>query len=155
MSSAVVRPFLLVLLFAVAPAEAHLDGAEREAMLAAARAYAAAWLTNDPEQVMATFVAEPVLSPSGLPYREGQRAARDFWWPAGSPPAVITEFTMEELESGGSGDLGFVRGTFRLAFEYDGETYTNQGKYVTLLGRSDDGEWLISHHIWDDYPQGD
>lgn len=42
-----------------------------------ARSYADAWLTNDTDTVLATFVSEPVLSPSGLPYLEGQDAACD------------------------------------------------------------------------------
>jgi ketosteroid isomerase-like protein len=133
----------------------ELDAANLKAMRAAAASYAAAWLTNDAETVMATFVDEPVLSPSQLPYLEGQDAARAFWFPSDSPPTRVTEFKMDELEASGSGDLGYVRGTFRLAFEYDGGSYENHGKYVTLLRKLADGEWRITHHIWDDFPRDD
>ena len=66
---------VFALLFGNAVAEEQSD-AELKAMREAANSYADAWLTNDADTVMATFVDEPVLSPSGLPYLEGQSAAR-------------------------------------------------------------------------------
>ena len=124
-------------------------------MRVAASAYSKAWLTNDADTIMATFVDQPVLSPSGLPYLEGQDEARAFWFPPDSPAATVTGFDMNQIEVSGSGNLGYVRGTFRLAFEYDGESYENHGKYVTILRKGPDGVWLITHHIWDDFPQAD
>ena len=132
-----------------------LDDAEPKAMRHAAKSYADAWLTNDADTVKATFVHEPVLSPSGLPYFEGRDATRAFWFPADAPPTRVTEFTVNEIEAAGSGDLGYVRGTFRLAFEYDGSNYENHRKYVTILRKSPQGVWRITHHIWDDFPRKD
>ncbi len=94
-----------------------------EEMKRTSRAYVEAWLSNDAEAVMATFVAEPVLSPSGLSFIEGQESAREFWWPEGSPPTIVTRFEAEELEAGGSGNIGYVRGTFTLGFEWDGRPF--------------------------------
>ena len=117
-------------------AVAHeLDDAELSAMRIAARAYADAWLTYDADTVMATFVNEPVLSPSGLPYLEGQNAARAFWFPADSPSTKVTEFELMEIEVSGSGNLGYVRGTFSIAFEYDGSSYESHGKYLTVSAK--------------------
>ena len=150
------RSILLVILGCSAAANAaEWTSADKVAMRKAAAAYAAAWLSNDADEIMATFVAEPVLSPSGLAYREGQAAARQFWFPENSPPTKVTRFELQELESDGSGDLGFVRGTFTLAFDYDGQSYVNHGKYVSLLRRQPGGQWLITHHIWDDFPRTD
>lgn len=132
-----------------------LDHADLERMREAARSYADAWLTNDADTVMATFVDEPVLSPSGLAYLEGQNAAREFWFPAGAPPTRVTNFELTEIEASGSGNLGYVRGTFRLGFEYDGSSYENRGKYVTILRKTPHGLWRITHHIWDDLPEDD
>lgn len=133
----------------------QLDADDVEAMRRAAKSYAGAWLTNDADTVMATFVDEPVLSPSGLPYIEGQAAARNFWFPSDAPPTTVTEFVMSEIEYAASGDIGYVRGTFRLAFEYDENHYENQGKYLTLLRKGPEGSWLITHHLWDDLPQAE
>lgn len=130
-----------------------LSAADMQAMRAAAAAYADAWLSNDPERVMAVFVPEPVLSPSGLPFVEGQAAAREFWWPVGAPPLTVREFVQTEREAGGAGDRGFVRGTFRLAFDYGDLSRVNTGKYLSLMMKMPDGTWRISHQIWDDFPQ--
>ena len=131
----------------------ELSGADLQAMRDAAKSYAEAWLTNDADTVMSTFVDEPVLSPSRLPYLEGQQAARAFWFPADSPPTMVSAFDLTEIEVSGSGTLGYVRGTFRLAFEYDGQSYENRGKYVSILRKTRQGQWRITHHIWDDLPQ--
>ncbi len=150
--SSITIGLLFALMFGHAVAS-ELDDEDLSAMRAAARAYADAWLTNDADTVMATFVNEPVLSPSGLPYLEGQNAARAFWFPADSPSTEVTEFVLMEIEVSGSGNLGYVRGTFSLAFEYDGSSYENHGKYLTILRKAPDGLWRITHHIWDDLPQ--
>ena len=150
--SSITIGLLFALMFGHAVAY-ELDDADLNAMRTAARAYADAWLTNDADTVMATFVNEPVLSPSGLPYLEGQNAARTFWFPADSPSTKVTEFELMEIEVSGSGNLGYVRGTFSLAFEYDGSSYENHGKYVTLLRKAPGDQWRITHHIWDDLPQ--
>ncbi len=128
-----------------------LDDSDLQAMRDAASLYADAWLSNDANTVMATVVDEPVLSPSGLRYLEGQEAARAFWFPADGPATNVTAFMLNEIEASGSGNIGYVRGTFRLTFEYDGSSYENQGKYVTILRKSA-GNWRITHHIWDDLP---
>jgi ketosteroid isomerase-like protein len=129
-----------------------VSGEDLETMRSASRAYMEAWLSNDPEAVMATFEPEPVLSPSGLPFLEGQEAARGFWWPEGSPPTTVTTFDYRQLEARASGDIGYVRGTHTLVFEYAGKTYTNRGKYLHILHRNPEKEWRISHHFWDDFP---
>lgn len=129
-----------------------VSGEDLAEMKRAARAYSEAWLSNDPEAVMATFVSEPVLSPSGLPFLEGQAAARGFWWPEGSPSARVTKFEYEELEASGSGNIGYVRGHYTLDFEYDGNSHTNVGKFLHILKRLPGGEWRISHHFWNDLP---
>jgi ketosteroid isomerase-like protein len=152
-----VRKAIVTLLFLLAlncsVVAQDLSQTDLQAVRAAAAAYAHAWLTNDADAVMATFVAEPVLSPSGLKFLDGQKAARAFWFPVDSPPTNVTVFDLNELEAGGSGDLAYVRGTFELSFVYDGSQYLNSGKYVFLLSKMPDGAWLISHHIWDDYPR--
>jgi ketosteroid isomerase-like protein len=152
-----VHAVLSCLVFAASAAglAADTSDADTGAMRKAAAMYATAWLTNDADTVMATFVPEPVLSPSGLDYRVGQDAAREFWFPQDAPPTLVTRFAMRELEADVSGRLGFVRGTFTLAFDYDGNSYENHGKYVSILRQQDDGQWLITHHIWDDFPRAD
>jgi len=130
----------------------QVSSAEIETIKAADQAYATAWLTNDSEQVMATLTVDAVLVPSGMPVVEGAEAIRRFWWPEGSPPTNVTEFALVQSEVGGHGDIAFVRGSFSLGFEYDGNAYSSGGEYVSLLRRVDDGSWRISHRMWSDRP---
>ena len=131
---------------------APLSSVQVDTVRAADQAYATAWLTNDAEQVMATLTEDVVIIPSGSPVMEGPAAIRDFWWPADSPPTTVTEFTLVQREAGGYGDVGFVRGSFSLGFEYDGNTYTSRGAYLSLLRRLPDASWRISHRMWNDHP---
>lgn len=127
-----------------------LESSELEAVKTADRAYATAWLSNDPDEVMKTLSSDPVIVPSGLYAIEGVDSIRHFWWPPDSPPAKITEFEILQLEAGGYGDFGFVRGTFTLNFIYAGKDYSNQGSYISLLHLEADGIWRISHRMWSD-----
>jgi ketosteroid isomerase-like protein len=129
-----------------------LSSSELETIKAADHAYATAWLTNDSEQVMATLTEDAVLLPSGIPVIEGAEEIRRFWWPGGAPPTNVTEFTLVQREVGGRGDIGFVRGSFSLAFEYDGTAYSGRGEYLSLLKRGSDATWRISHRMWSDRP---
>ena len=131
---------------------AELTMQELDEIRDASRAYTEAWLSNDPEAVMSTFVADPVLAPSGLPFLEGQAAARSFWWPEGGPLTTVTRFETDEIEVAGSGNLGYARGTFVLEFEYGGNVHTNRGKYLHLVERVNGTGWRISHHFWNDLP---
>ncbi len=129
-----------------------LASAEIEAIKAASRAYETAWLSNDPELVMATLTGDAVIVPSGMPSVQGEKAIRAFWWPEDSRPTTVTQFTSTEQEAGGHGDFGFVRGTFTLRFEYDGADYSSGGTYMSVLRRLPDGSWRISHRMWSDGP---
>jgi len=130
-----------------------VSAAELERIKAADHAYAAAWLTNDSEQVMATLTRDAVMVPSGMQGLEGPAEIRQFWWPEGSPPTTVTEFTLVQHEVGGHGDIGFVRGSFALGFEYDGNAYSGGGQYLALLRRSRNDTWRISHRMWSDQPR--
>jgi len=125
---------------------------ELEQIKAVDLAYASAWLTNDAEQVMATFTSDAVIMPSGMPAFEGPEAMRGFWWPEDAPPTAVTEFALVQHEVGGQDGIGFVRGEFSLAFDYDGNSYTGRGRYLSLMRRDSDGSWRISHRMWSDVP---
>jgi len=130
---------------------AGLSALDLDAVRVADRSYADAWLANDPDQVMRTLTEEPVIIPSGMRAIEGAEAIREFWWPAGSPPTTVTEFTVVQREVDGYGDFAFVRGSFSLRFEYDGSDYSNAGEYISLLRRPAGGSWKLSQRMWNDH----
>lgn len=158
-SGSVARVLSLGLLFVSAAARPEVSGCratglsadELAAVAAADRAYAEAWLTNEPDRVMATLGRDPVIVPSGMDAVAGRESIRAFWYPPGSPATTVHRFDLAQDEVGGAGDVGFARGSFRLSFDYDGRSYESEGTYFTLLRRQDDGAWRISRRTWNDH----
>jgi ketosteroid isomerase-like protein len=128
-----------------------LSAEDSAAVAAADLAYADAWLAGGAAPVMSTLHADAVIVPSGMDAREGSGAVREFWFPANSPPTVVERYELDQQEVGGMKGLAYVRGTFELVFEYDGERYENEGTYLTLLRPNEAGEWRISHRTWNDH----
>jgi uncharacterized protein (TIGR02246 family) len=117
-----------------------------------ARAYAAAWTSNDAEAVMRLFTEDAVLLPAHArdPVR-GHPAMRRFWWPPDSRPTRVVSMEMEPEETRSAGDLAWVRGRFRLAWKFEGETEDRKssGRFVMLLSRKGT-DWKIVEYMWDD-----
>ena len=134
---------------------ARLSSAELGAVMDASHAYESAWLSNDPRQVLATLTEDAVIIPSGMAAIKGHEAIRAFWWPADSPPTIVTEFTASEDDVGGHGDVAYVRGSFTLGFTYDGVDYSGGGAYLSILRQIPGGSWRISHRMWSDRPRTD
>lgn len=124
--------------------------ADSVAVANADQAYADGWLAGGAEPVMTTLHEDAVIVPSGMEALEGTQAIRGWWFPPDSPPTNVHTYDLTQEEIGGSGTLGFVRGSFELAFEYDGEEYESGGTYLSLLRPDDEGNWLISHRMWSD-----
>jgi len=135
----------------------ELSAADVAKIRAVNEAYAAGWLRNDPEAVLNLFSGDAVLIPQGNRPVEGIEAIKRFWWPAGGPRTTIKSFTITTDETGGGGNIGYVRGTFRFSFSYEekGRTtqLTNAGNYMMLMRRQPDGSWRISHRMWGDLPR--
>jgi ketosteroid isomerase-like protein len=113
--------------------------------------YRTAWLANDEARVMKTLTEDAILMPANSKKTiEGSKAIREYWWPAGSPFS-IDEFDQPLLEIVSCGDLGYTRGTSRVAW-----TSTNNGvqsksesttDFLAVL-KKDKGSWRISRLIW-------
>jgi ketosteroid isomerase-like protein len=158
--SAALRVFAAaVLLFALSrssPAGSNaLEPADERRVRAVNDAYVSAWRKNDPAAVLATFWPDAVLVPQGRAAIGGYDAIRRFWWPPG-PATTVTGFTHTTDEVGGSGSLGFARGSFVLDFEWEEggrrRNQRNRGNYLMILRRDPAGEWRISHRMWSDLP---
>jgi uncharacterized protein (TIGR02246 family) len=148
--------FLLTLTLACQPGP---NRAEPEADLARLRAvndaYRAGWLAGDSAAVMRLFAQGAVLLPHhGDPPVVGLEAIRAFWWPpdAGSTTVTQLDITTERAEV--EGDTGVLWGRFALAFSFEADgqprSLRNAGTYLMVLRRQADGEWRITHRMWDD-----
>lgn len=118
-------------------------------------AYRTGWLANDADAVLNLFAEDAVLLPHhGDKPVIGKSAIRNFWWPPDAAPATVRTFqaTMDEVRV--SGDIGYVWGEFSLSFSFEQEgrekIASNGGTYLMLMRQQADGEWLITHRMWDD-----
>lgn len=114
--------------------KASLSPEDVAAIQAVDKAYTDAWLADDREAILATLTEDAVLLPHhGVAPIIGPDAIREFWWPAGSPPSRVSEFTRVIEEIGGQPGLAYVRGRFTLTFWFEegGErkALSNQGDY--------------------------
>lgn len=127
-----------------------LSAEDSTAVAAADRAYAEAWLTNEADAVMATLGPDPVIVPSGMAAIAGAEAIRDFWFPPDAATTTVHRFDLDQAEVDGAADIAYARGSFTLAFDYDGATYESAGTYVSILRRTGDG-WRITRRTWNDH----
>ncbi len=117
--------------------------------------YRQAWLAGDAQGVRNVFVEDSVLLPHhGDPPRVGREQLDKFWFPAGAAPAKVVRLELTYNEIGGAGAVAYVWGTHSVSWvaAKDGKsvTFSNSGTYLNVLRKLPNGEWRISHHMWDD-----
>jgi uncharacterized protein (TIGR02246 family) len=144
---------LVVILMAgqVAPS---LTLGDRAAAEAATQAYREAWLSNDPQRIMATLTPDAVLYPSTLRPIAGGDAIRKFWFSSSSPTRVVAmELSIDHVHvdgdtavTSGMGSLTFVMTTGGVS----ADPRTQQSWHVNVLRRQRDGSWLIWKRMWGD-----
>jgi uncharacterized protein (TIGR02246 family) len=128
---------------------------DRAAVEAATRAYRDAWLTNDPDRVMATLTPDATIHPSALAPIAGAAAIRQFWFPTLGPSTRVVgmELTIDSVHvdgdtaiTAGSGSLTFVVTTNNVA----APPRAQKSWYVNVLRRQPDGGWRIWRRMWGD-----
>ena len=64
------------------------------------------------------------------------------------------EYEHKILDINGSGIVGYVYGTYTFSIDLKntGETFSGKGKYLSVLKKQEDGEWLIDKMIWNSSP---
>jgi uncharacterized protein (TIGR02246 family) len=135
----------------------NLPASDAAAIRAVLERYRAAWLANDADGVRSTFTKDAVLIPHhGLAPVVGMAAINEFWWPASTAKTTITKFTQTTDEIGGQGSLAYVRGRSEVAWTQEDasgqQKWRTGGNYMALLEKQADGQWRMTHLIWDDPP---
>ena len=147
---------LVVIILIAGQGAQPLTLGDRAAAEAAMQAYREAWLSNDPQRVMATLTPDAVLYPSTLPPIEGSGAIRKFWFPSSTPTRVVAmELSIDSVHV--DGDTAVTSGTGLLTFVVttngvDGAPRTQRSWHVNVLRRQRDGSWLIWKRMWGDLP---
>ena len=117
--------------------------------------YEQAWLKGDANAVRALFTADCVLLPphADMP-RIGQKGLNEYWFPPDAPLTQITKLVVTPQSIGGDGQIAYVWGTDEVAWTIvqDGKTTrsSHKGMFLNVLRKQADGEWKVSHHMWDD-----
>jgi uncharacterized protein (TIGR02246 family) len=151
---------VLITFMSLAPAHATdgtLAAKDQTAIQALLEQFRNGWLSGNADAVRSVFAKDAVLMPHhGVPPVVGIRAINEFWWPANSPKTTITRFTQTLDEIGGNGSIGYVRGRSEVAWSIEtgkgNESWRTGGNFMALVRKQRDGNWLISHLIWDDPP---
>ena len=117
--------------------------------------YAAAWLKNDADAVMATLTKDAVVMPQGVSPKKGIGDIKQFWFPTDGSRTTVTKFDglIEDIKI----DLttAFVRSSAVLSFEYEKngqKIIKNDQKqvYTTFFERQSDGQWKVTCKMWHD-----
>jgi uncharacterized protein (TIGR02246 family) len=117
--------------------------------------YEETWLKGDADGVRALFTEDCVLlPPHGDKPRIGQKGLNEYWFPPDAPPTKITKLVVVPQNIGGDGETAYVWGTHEVAWTttQDGKTTSasHKGIFLNVLKKQADGEWKMSHHMWDE-----
>ena len=86
--------------------------------------------------------------------RLGKTGLNEFWFPAHAPTTTITKLVVHIKDIGGNAEMAYVWGSHEVAWTTTaGSTSTSQshtGYFLNVLRKQPNGEWKISHHMWDD-----
>ena len=117
--------------------------------------YEEAWLRGDASGVRALFTDDSVLLPphAAKPWI-GQKGLDEFWFPPDAPTTTVTKLVVTLQSIGGDGQIAYVWGTHEVAWTTaQGATTTSgshKGTFLNVLRKQPNGDWKISHHMWDD-----
>src|SRR5882724_1813340 len=117
--------------------------------------YEEAWLKGDADGVRALFTEDCVLlPPHGDKARVGQKGLNEYWFPPDAPPTTITRLVVTPQSIGGDAEIAYAWGTDEVAWttEQNGKTTSaaHKGMFLNVLRKQANGEWKVSHHMWDD-----
>jgi ketosteroid isomerase-like protein len=145
--------------FALAACAKAPAPADEPSLRALDAAYVEAWLNDDAtrqeKQVLALFDRDAVIMPGGgLPPENGIRDLKNFWFPDGASPTIVTHFRHDIGTVEVSGDLGVVSGRYTLSFTYENQSIAQAGNYM-IVARNGAGGWRIKKMIWNDQPLTD
>ena len=117
------------------------------------RDFAAALNAKDAKAAAALYTEDAVLIPPGEAFVRGRDAIEEYWKGA-IESGGIREVSVETMDALSSGSLGYETGSFVLTVNGpDGEAVIDRGRYIELLRREPDGQWLSTHGIWNASPE--
>jgi uncharacterized protein (TIGR02246 family) len=125
--------------------------AERAALRAADRAWAAASEAKKAEESVAFLAEDAVMFPPGQPPLTGKAAIRQYIESSMKIPGFGIAWTTDHVEVAAGGGLGYAFGRSRYTIPgEDGSLQTIHAKGVTVWRKESDGRWRCVADIWND-----
>jgi ketosteroid isomerase-like protein len=115
----------------------------RAAVLAAAKQFTDAAAKGDTAAMGDAYTSDGAVLPPNHEMVKGREAIEKFW--AAALQSGIKSATLETVETGSMGDVGYEVGNYSLLGE--GGKLLDQGKYIVLL-KSDGGRWKYFRDCW-------
>jgi ketosteroid isomerase-like protein len=124
---------------------AALSDADVTAVRAQVDAFVNALLAKNWAAYGQTLTTDYISYPPNQPPVRGRDANLEY---AKTFPTV-TAFTVDQPELGGTGDVAYGTGTYRMTLELPDKTVANDdGSYIALYRKQSDGTWQYWRLIW-------
>lgn len=130
------------------PARAAADSV---AILAAARAFSAAYVRGDADSMTALYTEDAAIFPDNRPAIVGRPGIRSYWTLPANRRIARHVLMPDRVEI--VGDVAHDYGRFEIAGETDGAPWgPSYGKYVVVWRRGADGQWRMFLDMWNRLP---
>ena len=150
-----VLPIMICVLLTPAIKASSLSAEDTKKIREVHTKYEKAWLRGDADAVRALFTVDCVLLPPHADKpRVGLKGLDEYWFPASAPPTRVTKLIVTPESIGGDEKIAYVWGTDEVEWittvEGKSVTSSHSGIFLNVLEKQPDGEWKLSHHMWDD-----
>lgn len=130
-------------------AAASLSDQDQASIRAVDEAWASSARAGNGEAIAALYASNAVLLPPGEPMVKGE-AAKKYWVDFTNGFSGPTELNTVAVE--GSGDVATAIGTYKMTLTPKKAGAkplpTEEGKYLEVLKRQDDGSWKLIYDMW-------
>jgi uncharacterized protein (TIGR02246 family) len=140
------------LLSACQSAPKPLSAADETAIKAVESAYATAMNAGNTDGILALYTADGMDLPPGQPPVSGQAALRTNY--AGMFGAMNVTIGLTPSKISGGGNMAYVTGSYHFSAtmkdttKASGGPMVEDGKYVDIVVRQEDGSWKIALGAW-------
>lgn len=126
-----------------------LTDKSRASIQKAKRAWVAAFKAQDWDALVDQYAEDAIALPPDDLAISGRDAIREYF----NDDAQTSDEVFETVEIGGVESVAYARGNFSFTITSEGsEPVAVSGKYIEIWEKQEDGNWLITHDIWNADP---
>lgn len=106
-------------------------------------------VAKDAEKVASFYAEDAIAYPPNAPIAMGRAAIKKVWSDYFAIPSFRISWKARRAEISNSDDIGYTAGTYEAEFiQANGQKIQQQGKYVAIWKKQNDGTWMVSQDIW-------